>query len=189
MAAPRQKSATSPAALRRQRLVAIDRAQISLLRQIDDVYLSLLDQIEAAYSARLRPRMTRRDRAALDAEYNRQSALADQERERQIILTNSEHARQSAMAEAEYAMSRPTPRRVSHAKTVSRFWKHFASDGRPVSPWEISVGPGLDVDEGVTGASIWDEPLFAEPEYSYEDFDTDWGLYEVQDSGDSNAEF
>jgi len=173
----------TPAARRRQRLAQIDRAQIDLLRRIDDVYLGLLSQIERAYLARFRPRMSKARQSALDAEYNRQSALAATERARQIRLTHTEVLRQSAMTEAEYARTRPTRSKVSHAKKVSRFWKHFNRRGRPVSPWEISVGPGLDVDPSDTGASIWDAPLFVDKDYAYEDFEDDWGGYDFQDTG------
>lgn len=128
-----------------------------------------LEQIEQAYWDRLRPDMSRAELAALDREYDRQVRLA----------------------ENAYTPPRKQARkRVSHAKKTSRFWQHFARDGRPVPPWEISVGPGLDIDtsaEDYTG-SIWDMPTFAEGEYSYEDFNTDWGNYEYEDTGYPNED-
>lgn len=176
-------AALSPSALRRRRLAQISQMQFNLLRQIDRVYFGLSKQIERAYLDRIRPGASRKARAALNFEYYRQAALAVEERDRQVMLTHSERDRQTALTEAEYTLSKSTRKRVSHAKTASRFWKHFARDGRPVPPWEISVGPGLDIDQGETGASIWDEPLFAEGDYSYEDFNTDWGGYESEDTG------
>ena len=134
-----------------------------------------LEQIEQAYWDRLRPDMSRAEFAALDREYDRQVRLAEDA---------YAEARQPTYAPP----SKQAKKRVSHAKKASRFWKHFARDGRPVPPWEISVGPGLDIDTSAkdyTG-SIWDDPLFAEGEYSYEDFDTDWGGYEFEDTGYPN---
>lgn len=183
-------SRVTPAALRRQRLAQIDRTQTDLLRQIDRVYLGLINQIEQAYYDRLQPGSSTKARIALDLEYDRQSMLADAERRRQITLTYSEHARQSALTEAEYTLSKvprkrvshakTPPKRVSHAKTASSFWKHFARDGRAVAPWDIQIGPGLDYEQD---AGADDDSFFAEGEYSYEDFDTDWGVYESEDTG------
>lgn len=78
------------------------------------------------------------------------------------------------------APKKAPPKRVSHAKKASRFWKHFARDGRPVPPWEISVGPGLDIEDV---SATFDGSFFVEEDYDYEDFDTDWGGYEYEDTG------
>lgn len=184
MAQARKKPVTPPAALRRQRLLQIERMRIDLLRQVDRAYLYIFDQIERAYHGRLRTRLSRKNAAALEAEYMRQVALADAERYRQTALVDEEYERQIALTESAHGPERPR-RRVSHAKTASRFWKHFARDGRAVPPWEISVGPGLDIDTSAADytGSIWDEPPFAEGDYDYDDFDADWGGYEYEDTG------
>lgn len=116
-------------------------------------------------------------------------AALNKERDRQIALANDEYTRgikRIERAAAKKAVKKAPRKKVSHAKKASRFWKHFAQDGTPVPPWEIEVGPGLDVEDQTTAV---DESLFVDEEYEYEDFDTDWGDYEYDDTGypDENA--
>lgn len=153
-------------------------------RRIDRVmtparlYQSRLRQIRAAYNARIPAANTLTKLTTLNRERARQIRLAGAERDKAL--------RQKAIQKGIKKVSKRKvmPRRrtaVSQAKKASRFWKHFARDGSPVSPWEISVGPGMDIDDD--DASAMDEPLFAEGDYDYDDFDADWGGYEYEDTG------
>jgi hypothetical protein len=62
---------------------------------------------------------------------------------------------------------------------ASPYWRHRDRSGKPLVPWEIEVGPGLDMPGDIDP----DPDYFAEEGYSYEDFDTDWGGYEYEDTG------
>jgi hypothetical protein len=62
---------------------------------------------------------------------------------------------------------------------ASSYWRHRDRSGTPLVPWEIEVGPGLDMPGDIDP----DPDYFAEEGYSYEDFDTDWGGYEYEDTG------
>lgn len=127
-------------------------------------------QIDRAYSQRLRPRMSKAALAALN-----------KERDRQIALTRRAYAASMrAQQRKTTPRPKPKPKKVSHAKKVSRFWQHFARDGTPVPPWEIEVGPGRDIEDQPTAV---EGSLFVEEDYGYEEFDTDWGGYEYEDTG------
>lgn len=83
----------------------------------------------------------------------------------------------------------PEPRETM---PVSKHWRYFDYETRePVAPWDIELGPHtaayaadeeLDVDDA-------DEGVFADEDYSYADFEDDWGGYDHQDTGyaDENA--
>jgi hypothetical protein len=141
-----------------------------------------MSQIERAYKARNLPTLTRTAKRALERERLRQIRLAEAERD---VVPTMQRGIKRVSKPIGYPKKKPSikrpSKRVSHAKKASRFWKHFARDGQPVSPWEISVGPGMDIDDDE--ASAMDEPLFAEGGYDYEDFDADWGGYEYEDTG------
>lgn len=119
-----------------------------------------LAQIDAAVAARYDEDMSAAASRALFKERDRQIRLAQEEYERNIT------------------------RRQQRARelSTSRFWKHFGQDGRAVPPWETYAGPGDDSDDDDGG-------MFAPGDYSYEDFDIDWGGYDYVDTGydDENA--
>lgn len=92
------------------------------------------------------------------------------ERDRQIRLSQEEYERNIAT---------PSPRQQSKRElSTSRFWRHFDENDRPIPPWLIEVGTGeTDYDDDD------DQDVFADGDYSYDDFDADWGGYEYSDTG------
>lgn len=164
-------------------------------------------QIERAYQARLKPKMTRAARKALEAERTRQIALARAE------YTRLSHAK--AKQKPKVVSTKPSTFKVRPIKPVpprktrqipvggiahmvdtsgraepppreempvSEHWTYFDRDtGAPVSPWEIELGPQYDDDEGETPFESGE--VFADEDYSYADIEDDWGGYDHQDTG------
>lgn len=122
-----------------------------------------LAQIDRAVADRYDEDMSEAAKRALFRERDRQTRLAQEEFDRNVAARASKSTREMR---------------------TSRFWRHFGEDGRPAAPWDIEVGPGTDPDEDAD-----DTDFFAEGDYSYEDFDADWGTYEYSDTGyaDENA--
>lgn len=170
-------------------------------------------QIERAYQARLKPKMTKAARQALEAERVRQLALARKEYAR---LSHAKAAKKKAptvyiprktvaVKTKKKQFKPPKPRRSTilhpiggvaqivkesrklppaRKAPVSSHWEYFDQSGQPAAPWEIDILPGSEYD-----VKEEDEGMFADEDYSYEDIETDWGGYEHQDTGypDENA--
>lgn len=117
-----------------------------------------LQQIDRAVAARYSTNMPRAERNSLFRERDRQLRLAQEEYERNIA---------------------PKSRRSARVLSTSRFWQYFGQDGQPVPPWEIEAGPHVaEPDDGDDDTGLW-----ADGDYSYEDFDVDWGGYDFEDTG------
>lgn len=162
-------------------------------------------QIERAYQSRLRPKMTKAARKALEAERTRQIALARVEFTRlshakakqkpKVVSTKPTTFKARPIKEppprrtrdipiggtAQY-VDRPSQEAPSRSEMpVSDYWRYRDRDtGEPVSPWEIELGPQYD-DEGETPFESGE--VFADEDYSYEDIEADWGGYDHQDTG------
>lgn len=121
-----------------------------------------LAQIDRAFAARLKPSMSDPELRALY-----------RERDRQIRLTQEEYERNVAYK----------PRKSAREISTSRFWRHFGQDGRPIPPWETEAGPHVDDDDDYGDDDDDDGGMFAPGDYSYEDFDADWGGYDYVDTG------
>ena len=141
-----------------------------------------LAQIDQAFAVRIAGRLD--DESTLyrepDGRLRSVSALY-RERNHQIELAQKEYIRNLGRASAERRLGIKKTRE----KSTSRFWRHFGQDGQPVPPWETEAGPHV---ESIFGEDD-DHGLFAEGDYGYEDFDTDWGGYDYVDTGydDENA--
>lgn len=184
-------------------------------------------QIELAYKSRLKRKMTKAARAALEKERTRQLALARSEFER---LSHAKANKKAGYREPKVVvgigvvggkftmraipdpprpkMRKPPgghipiggmphlvdkkkrkPERQRRLEPVTQHWEFYRGD-TPVDPWILETGPGTRQDYGDDDDDIESEDKrFADENYSYEDFETDWGGYEHSDTGyaDENA--
>lgn len=166
-------------------------------------------QIDRAYQSRLKPKMSKAARKALESERTRQLALARAEFAR---LSHAKAPRKITITKPVVFKSRPIPsppprktrqipiggtphiiERSTRAEApredmpVSEHWRYFDADGQPSSPWDLPAGPqyeGDDVDEQPESDTPFElGEVFASEDYSYEDIEADWGGYDYSDTG------
>jgi len=164
-------------------------------------------QIDRAYKARLKPKMSKAARKALEAERTRQLALARAEFARLSHAKAKRRPKVIATKPVAFKVRpiKTVPPRVTRAipiggtahyvekssrreppprdeMPVSEHWRYRDREtGEPVAPWEIDLGPQYDDEEGETPFELGE--VFADENYSYEDIETDWGGYDHQDTG------
>lgn len=175
-----------------------------------EILAERMAQIERAYKARLRPRQSAVERAALERERKRQIRLAQAEFKAAKASVLHRPGKRTVISKKKKIVTRVVkPRRsttsypiggvaqrVSAVKPVpppapdTPTWRYRDDDGTPIQPWDVMThdaeGRRLyddDDDADLDDAWGWDE------NYTYDDFEADWGGYDHQDTGyaDENA--
>lgn len=169
-----------------------------------EVLAERMAQIEAAYKSRLRPRMSKAAREALEREKKRQIRLARAEYKAVKPVVSVQVGKRAPIT-SKKKFIRPVvkPRRpgipiggiphyVAPVKPIKQpeapdtsTWRyHDRETGAPVQPWDVMThdeyGRAYDDDDDDRDDG---EGIFADEDYSYEDFEADWGGYDHQDTG------
>lgn len=176
-----------------------------------EILAERMAQIERAYKARLRPRMSHDALVALERERKRQIRLAQAEfkaakpsvrtdvlGKRTVITKRKKHVRpvvkprrstmQAPIGGIPHQVTAARPKRPPAPDTPT--WRYYAEDGRPLQPWNVMTHDAEgrryheeEADAGEVDSWGWDE------DYTYDDFEADWGGYDHQDTGyaDENA--
>jgi hypothetical protein len=169
-----------------------------------EILAERMAQIDAAYKARLRTRMTAEARAALERERKRQVRLAQAEfKAAKPTVTVAVGKKSPITSKKKFVRPTVKPRRpgipiggipqyVQAVKPThpeppdTPTWQyHDRETGAPVHPWEVMThdefGRAYD-DEDVDDSDV-ESRMFPDDDYSYEDFEADWGGYDHQDTG------
>jgi hypothetical protein len=170
-----------------------------------------MEQIARAYKARLRPRMSKDARAALERERKRQMRLAMEEYKAAKTSVQARPGKRTVISKRKKIVPRVVkPRRstssfpiggvaqrVSAVKTPTippapdtPTWRYRDDDGAPIHPWQVMThdAEGRPLYDDDDDADLDDAWGFDE-DYTYDDFEADWGGYDHQDTGyaDENA--
>ena len=174
-----------------------------------EILAERMAQIERAYKARLRPRQSASERAALERERKRQIRLAQAEFKaarasvqhrpgKRTVISKKKKVEPRVVKPRRSTTSYPiggVARRVSAVKSApppapdTPTWRYRDDDGTPIHPWDVMThddeGRQLYSDDDIDLDDAWG----GNENYTYDDFEADWGEYDHQDTGyaDENA--
>lgn len=170
-----------------------------------EILAERMAQIERAYKARLRPRMTKAARAALDKERKRQIRLAQAEfkaakpsmqlgiRGKRTVIAKKKTYKRPVVKPRRPTIQYPIggiPQYVKAGKPKiteapdTPTWRYHTKDGTPVQPWDVMThdAEGRAYDESADDF-IDEDSWMSDEDYSYDDIEADWGGYDHQDTG------
>ncbi len=169
-----------------------------------EILAERMAQIERAYKARLRPRQSAAERAALERERKRQIRLAQAEFKaakptqrpiigKRTVVTKRKTRTPPTMKPRRSKMDYPIGGIPHYVKDVKRFkmpapdtptWKyHDRETGEPVQPWDVMThdAEGRAYDDA--GDEFDDDDRWlSDEDYSYDDLEADWGGYHFDDT-------
>lgn len=169
-----------------------------------EILAERMRQIDRAYKSRLRPRMTKAARDALERERRRQIRLAQAEFKaakpttkkivgRKTVVTKRKIRTPTHMKPRRSKMDFPIGGVPHYVQSVKRIkvpapdtptWKyHDRETGRPIQPWDMTThdAEGRAYDDDVEYFDD-DGGWFDHEDYSYDDLEADWGGYHFDDT-------